>query len=229
MKSEQRLLALIPARSGSVRVPDKNAREFAGLSLIEIAVDGALKSAKIDHVGLSTDSESYLKRASRAGLNETYLRPENIAGPEATSAECVLDYLKWSSEHGGGEFTHVVLLQPTSPFRTSKDIDVAIDFWRQSGKPSLVSAVRMSPEPQFIVGEDPANNQLFRYSETDNSELCVLDGALFITPVEMVKDDGAFWNQDSALFKFDYPRFFDIDTQADFDAASVLYSKETDN
>jgi CMP-N-acetylneuraminic acid synthetase len=57
----------------------------------------------------------------------------------------------------------------------------------------------------------------------------VLDGALFITPVEMVKDDGAFWNQDSALFKIDYPRFFDIDTQADFDTASALYSKEIGN
>ena len=224
MIAAHRLLALIPARSGSVRVPDKNARKFGGSSLIEIAVTGALQAEGIDHVGFSSDSKAYLELANRAGLDETYLRPQELAGPTATSVECVIDYLRWSSEYITGTFTHVVLLQPTSPHRTSKDINAAISFWRQSGTSSLASVARISPDPKYVICEDSTSGRLFKYDEKHMPEYTVLDGSIFINSVEMLKNEEEFWNESSALFKCEYPRYFDIDTEIDFAAAEAMYS-----
>ena len=70
------MLALIPARSGSIRIPNKNKRNFCGKSLIEITVTEALKAKKINHIGFSSDSPEYLATANKAGLSEKYLRPK---------------------------------------------------------------------------------------------------------------------------------------------------------
>lgn len=199
---------------------NKNARPFAGTSLLEIAVREALRAQRISQVGLSTDSQEYLDIARRNGLNESYIRPLSLSGPDATSAACVIHYLDWMEENVHEPVSHIVLLQPTNPFRTARHIDEAIATWIASGCASLVSATPAAPSANYIVTRQ-ADGRLRRAS-ADGGSHYVLDGSIYITPVEMICETGRFWNETSALYVTQYPRFFDIDTEADFATAVAV-------
>jgi CMP-N,N'-diacetyllegionaminic acid synthase len=218
------IFALIPARAGSTRVADKNGRPFAGTSLIEIAITTALRVGGLDHVALSTDSDAYLATAGRLGLGTDYRRPAELAGADTPTAACVLDYAAWHERQGGAPLSHVLLLQPTSPFRTARQIEAALALWRRSGKPSLVSATRAAAKPALIVTRD-ANGRLERPGLAPQAaEYFTLDGAIYITPLAMIRDHGRFWDEASALYVTDYPCPHDIDTEADFAAAAALFA-----
>lgn len=216
------LLAFIPARSGSVRAPNKNAREIAGMSLIERTVKAALATDAPDAVAFSSDSDAYIKLAREAGLHEFYKRPERLAADDIGTPECVLDYLDWNSDIGGTAFTHIVLLQPTNPFTTADDIDKAVALWRKSKKPSLASVTPAAHNTRFVVSRNRETGKQVREGKNDDRDFYVLDGAIFITPVEMIRGAGRFWDEDSELYVKNYPIFFDIDTEADFRAAKLL-------
>ena len=222
MTLDTSLLGFIPARSGSVRAPHKNVRDFAGSSLLALAVTAAIEAERLDRVCLSTNSEDYAAKAADAGLTEGYRRPAHLATDTASGGDCVLDYLQWSDEAGLPPVSHVVMLQPTSPFRTAGDIDGAVDFWRHGGRPSLASVTPAAHNPRFVVSRDRKTGKQIREGKGEDRDFYVLDGAIFITPVEMIRETGRFWNEESALYVRDYPVFYDIDTKADFAAAEAV-------
>ena len=221
--SEPVLLGLILARSGSVRTPNKNVRPFANTTLLGNTIEQAKASHLIDRLGVSTDAVSYLEMASSYGLNETYRRPANLAGSEATSISCILDYLNWHSQINNQTFTHVLLLQPTSTFRSALEIDAAIKQWRASGCDSLVSVLNLAPQPSYVLYNKKAGGALERGRSGES--FYVLDGAMYIAPVEMIVNEGRVWNADSDLFVRNYPRYFDIDTEMDFLTAETLFKE----
>jgi len=218
------LLAFIPARSGSVRVPDKNARVIAGENLIERKIKAALSAGGLDAVAFSSDSDRYIELAHQTGLDERYKRPGYLAGDDAGAAEAVLDYLDWRQNKDGAVFTHVVILQPTNPFFTAPDITAAIIQWRESGKASLVSVTRAAARARFVVSVDRETGKTVREGKDGKREFYVLDGGIFISPVELIRDMGRFWDEASEFFIKDYPIFYDIDTEMDFAAAESLIS-----
>lgn len=222
MEQFRQYLGFIPARSGSQRLPDKNVLPFASASLIEVAVAGALSAKSIDRVGISTDSPDYIERVKKAGLNETYLRPAHLAQSDSTVADCVIHYLDFLETAGEPPVTHVVLLQPTSPFRTAGQIDAAISQFETSEKPSLVSVISVAPRPELIVWKNQKTGKLRQGNAQDTSSSYVLDGAIYISPVETLREQGKFWNEDSALYVTNGPRYFDIDTDIDFRTAEAL-------
>lgn len=221
----ERLLGLIPARRGSKRVPDKNGRAFAGTSLLGWAVRQGLQVAALNRLGLSTDSPAYLDIARREGLEETYLRPDNLATDQANSAEMALDYVDWLAREHGEAVSHVVLLQPTSPFRLAKHIDAAVGQWRRSGRPSLVSVTPAAPDSRFLVRR-AADGRVERL-DAALAPVYVLEGSIYITPVEMLRAGGRFWEQNSELFVVEHPHAFDIDTPEDFVAAEAMIASRT--
>jgi len=221
--SEQKLLGFIPARSGSRRLVNKNSLEFGGSTLIELSVANACSALSLSHVGFSTDSPDYLQLARRAGLKETYLRPDVLAGDEADVGDCVFHYLEWAEKNGLPLFSHVVLLQPTSPFRTTEDIESAISQWRISGAPGLVSVVKAAPRPELVIHRDEDSGKLIKSEQLGHYSSYVLDGAIYITPIDGLRHTKKFWGPDSAIFISKSVRYYDIDTPEEFQAAKALY------
>ncbi len=219
----RRLLGLILARAGSKRVPDKNARPLAGSSLIERAVACARAARSLDIIGFSSDSERYRALAHSAGLDEAYVRPTELAGDDASSAAAALDYVAWREHADRRAITHVVLLQPTSPLRSAVHVDAAIDTWRASGRASLVSAIAVAPKSDLIIYMVDGK---IRRHPADAAPTYVLDGAIYIAPVDQLRTTGCFWNEDSALYVMHPPRPWDIDTEEDFAAAAALIAAE---
>lgn len=218
-----RLLGLIPARSGSVRLPGKNGLEIDGKSLIARSVEAALASTELDEVDISTDSDGFAALAAAAGLVTAYRRPQRLNHSDTSSADVVLDYLCWRRERAMPDVSHVLLLQPTSPQCTASDIDAAVRTWRDSGRDSLISVMPAGNGPGSVVIEDTKTGRLASGAATvDDGAFYVLDGMFFLTSAAMLIAGRGFWDADSALYVNIYPRPHDIDTEADFTAARCL-------
>lgn len=223
----RRLLGFIPARSGSVRAPDKNIRPVAGMSPIRRAIIAAMAAESLDAVAFSTDSPEYLAEANAAGLASTYLRPSRLALDDTSIAECAAHYLAWHQTNGGSAFTHVVLLQPTSLFRTASTIDAAIACWLQSGRRSLVSVRPAAKRPNLIVwGEKTTDNKVCVAASPQTAAMAyVLTGELYVAPVEDIVGKRQWWDSRAALYVSEMPDPFDVDTEADLAAAAALLQR----
>jgi CMP-N,N'-diacetyllegionaminic acid synthase len=221
----QTLLAFIPARAGSKRLADKNIRAIAGHSLLELAVNSALKAVEIDEVALSTDSPEYIDVAAEAGHKETYRRPPEVSGDQVSTADTVLHYLYWRKTQDCAAVTHLVLLQPTSPLRGPQFVDTVINAWRASGKPSFVSVAQAAPSTEYLLLRDRDNADAKLRAANPQEDIFVLDGSVFITPVELLKRERCFWNADSGIFVNTYPRPYDIDDELDFHTAEALIDR----
>lgn len=142
-----RAVALIPARSGSKRVSDKNIRALAGHPLLGYAISGALSSGCFDRVLVSTDSEAYSEVAIRYGAEVLALRPVEISGDTSPDIEWVADSLE--RLRSAGDIPELFsILRPTSPFRLGSTIRRAWDLFTKDGDADSLRAVeRVSQHP----------------------------------------------------------------------------------
>jgi len=126
MKKKKKFLAIIPARSGSKGIKDKNIRSFCGKPLIYYTIKEAKKSKFLDRIIVSTDSEKYADIAKKYGAEVPFLRPDELARDKSLIVDVVIDLLKNLEIRENYKPDYVVLLQPTSPLRTYMDIDKCI-------------------------------------------------------------------------------------------------------
>ena len=153
VEKQKTVVALIPARSGSKRVPDKNIRSLAGHPLIAYSIAAALQSKIFKTVIVSTDSERYADIARHYGAEVPFLRPTNIAGDTSPDIEWV-EYTLNQLRNNGQDYEYFSLLRPTSPFRLPDTIQRAWqEFLAQEGVDSLraVEKCQQHPGKMWIV------------------------------------------------------------------------------
>ena len=124
-----KIIAVIPARSGSKGVKNKNIKKIKGIPLLEFSVYAAEKSMEkgyISDILVSTDSKDYLDLVSKYNIIKGYLRPANLATDKSPTIDSVIHGLNWLRDEKGKIFDAVMILQPTSPFRTPDHIKEAI-------------------------------------------------------------------------------------------------------
>lgn len=135
------VLALIPARGGSKGIPRKNLVELAGKPLLQYTIDAALGSKVIDRVVLSTDDSTIADYGIANGLEVPYQRPSDLAQDDTPMLPVIQHAVSWLAEHDDWHTDIVVLLQPTSPLRTSKHIDAATELLTTTGADTVVSII----------------------------------------------------------------------------------------
>ncbi len=139
-----RNIALIPARSGSKGIKNKNLKQICGRSLLEWSIKAALKSKQVHKVIVSTDSKEYAKYAIEAGAEVPFLRPKEISLDNSTDYEFIEHALDWLSKNDQMP-DFIVHLRPTTPLRDPSIIDSAINTFKQSkNRTSLRSVHEMS-------------------------------------------------------------------------------------
>lgn len=151
-----RAVALIPARSGSVRVPHKNIRSLAGHPLIAYSIRAAIDSGVFAAVICSTDSDEYAQIARHYGAEVPFLRPPEIAGAQSPDIEWIEHALGRLRDDGRG-FDAFSILRPTSPFRSAASIRRAWkEFCGAEGVDSLraVEKCRQHPGKMWIVRQE---------------------------------------------------------------------------
>jgi CMP-N-acetylneuraminic acid synthetase len=146
-QSEYNVVALIPARSGSKRVPDKNIRPLAGHPLIAYTISAAVESGIFKDVIVSTDSERYAEIVKHYGAEIPFLRPDALAGDQSPDIEW-LEYTLGRLQESGRSYDCFSILRPTSPFRLPQTIQRAwSEFSTQNGVDSLRAVEKCSQHP----------------------------------------------------------------------------------
>ena len=142
MLNNKSFLAVIPARAGSKRLPNKNRLPLAGKPLIQWTIEAAQASAFVDSIVVSSDDDTILSVAKKMGV-VAQNRPGDLATDVANSADCVAYVLKQMSH----QYDYLVLLQPTSPLRTSVDIDAAINKAIDCAAESVTTVTEVEHSP----------------------------------------------------------------------------------
>lgn len=226
--SKPRVLAIIPARAGSKRVPGKNIRELGGTPLIGWTIRAAIEAISITDVVVSTDSESIANVARAFGASVPFLRSEELAGDLVPTYPVVVDALERSGELSPDL---VVVLQPTSPFRDADDIDRAVRaFCGFDGIHSLVS-VRQIPHschPDHLLEIDSRGLSRKRVVPSSPEEIprFARNGpAIIITKPETLAA-GSLYGDKTLGFTMEEYKSVDIDKEFDFSFAEWLLEKQ---
>jgi len=138
------VVAIIPARSGSKGVPDKNIRPLAERPLIAYSIAAAQKSSVIERVIVSTDSEDYARIARDYGAEVPFLRPADLAGDRATDTQFFKHAIDWLKENEGYVPKYFAHLRPTTPLRNPQVVDDALLTFIDSDYTALRSVHKMT-------------------------------------------------------------------------------------
>ena len=120
------ILAVVPARGGSKRIPKKNLKKIHNKSLIQIVAECIGKTKLIDEAVISSDDKDILNEAQKYGLNNYFKRPKNISGDNIGDIPVLQNALKNAEKYNNKIFDIIIMLQPTSPLRKPFDIDSII-------------------------------------------------------------------------------------------------------
>lgn len=134
-----KIIAIIPARSGSKGLPDKNIKIVCGRPLIDYTIKAAIDSECFETIMVSTDSKRYAEIAMECGADVPFMRSNTTSGDAAGSWDVVREILKNYEEKMGIIYDYVALLQPTSPLRSAKDIKAAVRMLDMEHVNSVVS------------------------------------------------------------------------------------------
>ena len=154
----KRILAVIPARGGSKSIPRKNLKKICGKSLIHHASDICKSLPWIDMAILSTDDEEMAEEGKRTGLSVPFLRPSNLATDNASSIDMWKHAWKYTEKEVGEVFDVSILLEPTSPLRTSNDIEICLNKLIQENHKSVATVslvpAHYRPQKTLLINEN---------------------------------------------------------------------------
>lgn len=145
------VLAIIPARAGSKRIPRKNIRKFLGRPLLAYTVEQALNSSVIDRVIVDTDSKQIAALARRLGAEVPWLRPAEFAQDVSPVLESIFHLLGRLKREGGYVPSHVIILQTTSPLRELGDIEQCWRMMQKTKATSVVTVCATRPKSKDLV------------------------------------------------------------------------------
>lgn len=210
------ILAIIPARGGSKRLPGKNIKPLLGKPLIAWTIEQAKKSSMIGMVIVNTDSPQIAKVAKRYGAEVPFLRPARLATDTATSADMVLHTLEFYDRRNIS-FDIVVLLEPTSPLRTDDDIDTALtsfiaNFVRVDGLVS-VGAVHLEKPDILKKVERGAVAPLFKKSPSVGF---FPYGVIYAVKTSAFKKHPTFYQKKTLAYPIERWQNYEIDDLYDF-------------
>ena len=223
MLNEKTFLAIIPARGGSKRLPRKNILNLAGKPLIAWTIEAALQSKYIDKVLVTSDDDEILKVSNDYGAS-TIKRPMHLSQDNSTSFEAISHAIENTQE-----FDYIVLLQPTSPLRTSGHIDEAIQLIFQKKSDAIISVTEMEHSPLWAntLPENESMDYFLREDKNKRSQdletYYRLNGAIYISLKETLINTGSFFHKTGAYaYKMDNRSSIDIDNVMDFKFAEFL-------
>ncbi|MBR5422079.1 MAG: acylneuraminate cytidylyltransferase family protein [Lachnospiraceae bacterium] len=224
-------LAIIPARSGSKGVTDKNIRELCGKPLMAYTIEAALISGEFEEVMVSTDSEHYADIARSFGAEVPFMRSVENATDTASSWDMVAEVLQNYGEYGR-EFETFCLLQPTSPLRSAEDIRAAYRLYREKAEVAVVSVCRAEHSPLWCahLPEDQSLDGFIDAEKTQQRQSCGvfyrLNGAIYIVNTTSFSEDRYLYRKGSYAYRMDERNSVDIDTELDFEFAELLMKKD---
>lgn len=226
-----KILAVVPARGGSKRVPGKNYRLLGGKPLINWSIDVAKNIPEICDVLVSTDDEIIAEISQQAGALVPWLRPTKLATDNASSVDVVLHALDWYEEQNG-VIDGVLLLQPTSPFRTLGTTRKAIQLYKENKHLPVLGVSPTDAHPMWALKVE--NNKImpfmcgdgFKMRSQDLPEAYIVNGAIYLISPEQLRSEHAFITKNTIPLVVECAKeSLDIDTEWDWNIATFIVSQ----
>jgi len=218
MYNDKNFLALIPARGGSKRLPGKNIRELCGEPLINWTIKSALNSKYIDEIIVSSDSDEILNIASSVDI-KTLNRPSHLAKDDSSTIDVVLHSLQ-----NLPKFDYVIVLQVTSPLRSSKNIDEAIELLDKKNADAVISVCATSHPPFWSNTLDDSQSMenflpqnIINKRSQDFEKYYRINGAIYICDTNIAKEHQTlFPKKNTFAYIMSRELSIDIDEEIDF-------------
>jgi CMP-N,N'-diacetyllegionaminic acid synthase len=201
-------LAIIPARKGSKGIKNKNLQLIGKKPIVQYALESAKDSRKLDSIVVSSDDRKILRLARALEIGIALPRPLRLALDQTPMTSVIKHVLRWYKQEFERYPENVVLLQPTSPFRTGKDIDDALRTYETRACTSLVSVCEVSQHPAECVSMEPDGTL----------RLLRINAAQMATRRQQYRP---FYFVDGSIYVFDVSRF--LATGAVLDSSSHIH------
>lgn len=225
-----KILAFIPARGGSKRLPGKNIRPLCGLPLIAHTLHTAQAAACFSRILVSTDAPEVAAIAQEHGGEAPWLRSAENSSDTSTAMDAIEEVLARIETDGGPLPDAVMLLQPTSPFRSVESIHRAIELFEQSDGESVVSVSpaashplwckRISPEGELLPFIPDAETNL---RSQDLPPAYALNGLIYLTSMATLRERRSLYSEHTHALVIETPEeALDIDTPFDWLVAEAL-------
>jgi CMP-N-acetylneuraminic acid synthetase len=230
MINNKKVLAVIPARKDSKRVLNKNIKLLNGIPLIVYSISEAKKSKYIDDIYVSTDGDKIAEIAKKHGAN-VVIRSKEISKDNSKTQEAIIELLN-KLKHNKLFYDIILLLQPTSPMRSVKDIDSTLELFSKNICDSVVSVTPTNPFWSFKISNnflDPFFDwSYFTKRSQDLPKGYQLNGAIFVFTKELLNEK-SFITSKSIPYIMSENSSVDIDTEFDFKLVEFLIKNEKRN
>lgn len=232
-----RNIAIIPARSGSKGLKDKNIKPLNGKPLIAYSIEAARDTRLFDEIFVSTDSEEYAQIAREWGASVPFLRSEDLSSDTASSWSVVKDALL-HYQNNGQVFDTVALLQPTSPLRTSNDIVKGYKLLNSKNSNAIISVCEMDHSPLWSnkLPDDLSlkgfiNKDLVNQPRQLLPTYYRINGALYIVKVDYLMIQNDIYEDACYAYVMNAENSVDIDCELDFIVAEsiIKYKSQSGN
>lgn len=224
---KDKILAIIPARSGSKGLKDKNIKIINGKPMINYTIEAALESDIFTNIIVSTDSQKYAEIALNAGAKVPFIRPKALATDDSTTTNVIMHAIT-EMEQEIGEYDYFMLLQPTSPLRTSENIKGAYSLMKEKNANAVVSVCKTDHNPLWssTLNESLSLDNFLDTTENRRRQALPnyyrLNGAIYLAEVSYYKKYNNFYYNDSYAYIMNKRESIDVDDIIDFKLAEIL-------
>ena len=226
-----RTLVVIPARSGSKGLPDKNIKVLNGKPLIHYSIEIAQQIFDNEDICISTDSDKYIKIAEKTGLRIPFVRPETLSTDNATTQDVLLHCLDFY-EQKGVFYDYILLLQPTSPLREKKHLE---DILMENNEDCdmIVSVKETDSNPYYVLLKENEEGYLKKLMKgeftrrQDCPKVYEYNGSMYLIRVSSMKEKLISSFTKIKKYEMHSKYSLDIDSEIDFKLAEVLLDYES--
>lgn len=222
-------IVVIPARGGSKGIPKKNIKHIGGKPLIQYTIEAARDLFEDNKILVSTDDEEIKREVEALGLKVPFLRPAYLAKDTSGTYEVLLHSIDFLESRNIIVET-LVLLQPTSPFRTSAQVKEAMELYeRETNIDMVVSVTKSKSNPYYTLFEENENGFLelskkgiFKRRQ-DCPDVWEYNGAIYIINVESLKNTNISNFKKVIKFEMDEISSIDLDSYLDWALAETIF------
>lgn len=231
----KRIIAIVPARQGSKGLAKKNIIDFLGKPLLVWSIEAALQSKYVDRIIVSTDSTEIAGVGEKFGADIPFIRPSYLSEDNSTSVDVICHAIEFMSEELGENFDFVILLEPTSPLRTSEDVDLALE--KLIGSPDARSLVSVGESEsqhnklQFNITEsefisvEPSSKKFVHVRRQDLARSYFLDGSIYLSYIHTLFEIASFVHAKTLTLSLPKWKNIEIDDEYDYFMALALGRK----
>ena len=229
MINNKKILTVIPARKGSKGLKNKNILNVNGKPLIYWPIVAAKKSKLIDEVVLSTDCKTIMRLGKKFGANVPFLRPKNISKDNSTTFQVIKHSINFFSKQKIF-FDYLLLLEPTSPLTTSKDIDFAIKYLLKNKKFDSITSVaeNVTGHPKYSVKINkkgkikPIGKTLNSFRRQELDKIYCYSGNFYFSKISTLLEKKTFYHNKTLAIISEKFKAIEIDDYIDLLIADKL-------